>query len=109
MLPEIALAVDSADSAKSSGSSQNAASDTSDTEREDGCGSPRVQRRKRRRNKSHNGGVDRGMGVGADGEQDDLAYVDTLPEVSYAGYLTNFTLSGILLHFISFISCCLFL
>lgn len=23
------------------------------------------------------------MGVGADGEQDDLAYVDTLPEVSY--------------------------
>jgi hypothetical protein len=85
LLLEIALAVDSADSAKSSGSSQNAASDTSDTEREDGCGSPRVQRRKRRRNKSHNGGVDQGMGVGADGEQDDLAYVDTLPEVSYAG------------------------
>jgi len=27
------------------------------------------------------------MGVGADGEQDDLAYVDTLPEVSYAGKL----------------------
>jgi hypothetical protein len=23
------------------------------------------------------------MAVGADGEQDDLAYVDTLPEVSY--------------------------
>lgn len=70
------------DSAKSSGSSQNAASDTSDTEREDGCGSPRVQRRKRRRNKSH-GGVERGIGVitGTEGEQDDLTYVDTLPEV----------------------------
>jgi hypothetical protein len=27
------------------------------------------------------------MGVGADGEQDDLAYVDTLPEVSYFGKL----------------------
>ncbi|PSN30478.1 hypothetical protein C0J52_24769 [Blattella germanica] len=74
------LDVDSTDSAKSSGSSQNAASDTSDTEREDGCGSPRVQRRKRRRNKSHNGGVDRTLGMGTDGDQDDLAYVDTLPE-----------------------------
>ncbi|KDR14163.1 Tubby-related protein 4 [Zootermopsis nevadensis] len=74
------LDVDSTDSAKSSGSSQNAASDTSDTEREDGCGSPRVQRRKRRRNKSHNGGADRSMGTAADGDQDDLAYIDTLPE-----------------------------
>lgn len=82
-LLELAIAADSADSAKSSGSSQNAASDTSDTEHEDGCGSPRVQRRKRRRNKSHSGGVDRAMGTGTDGEQDDLAYVDTLPEVSY--------------------------
>jgi hypothetical protein len=27
------------------------------------------------------------MGVVADGEQDDLAYVDTLPEVSYVGKL----------------------
>ena len=80
-LAELALAVDSTDSAKSSGSSQNAASDTSDTEREDGCGSPRVQRRKRRRNKSHNG-VDRPFGAAPEGDQDDLAYVDTLPEVN---------------------------
>lgn len=27
------------------------------------------------------------MSVGADGDQDDLAYVDTLPEVSYVGKL----------------------
>jgi hypothetical protein len=84
-LLELAVAVDSTDSAKSSGSSQNAASDTSDTEHEDGCGSPRVQRRKRRRNKSHNGTADRTTGTAADVDQDDdLAYVDTLPEVSYA-------------------------
>ncbi|XP_049794830.1 tubby-related protein 4 [Schistocerca nitens] len=77
------------DSGKSSGSSQNAASDTSDTEREEGCGSPRVQRRKRRRNKSHGGGGGGGggekagsaaAGAAADAEQEDLTYVDTLPE-----------------------------
>ncbi|KAL0281588.1 UNVERIFIED_CONTAM: hypothetical protein PYX00_002526 [Menopon gallinae] len=44
-------------------------SDTSDTEKEDGCGgSPRAQRRRRRRRKSP-----------ADHE-DDLTYIDTLPE-----------------------------
>lgn len=47
-------------------------SDTSDTEKEDGCGgSPRAQRRRRRRHKSP-----------ADHE-DDLTYVDTLPEVGF--------------------------
>lgn len=44
-------------------------SDTSDTEKEDGCsGSPRAQRRRKRRHKSP-----------AD-QDDDLTYVDTLPE-----------------------------
>nr|CAI5863164.1 unnamed protein product [Callosobruchus analis] len=79
---------------KSSSSSTNSAgsfggfnSDTSDTDREDGCtGSPRVQRRKRRKHKTSGG-------VGGLGErplhwvearesehEQDLAYVDTLPE-----------------------------
>nr|CAH7768940.1 unnamed protein product [Callosobruchus chinensis] len=79
---------------KSSSSSTNSAgsfggfnSDSSDTEREDGCtGSPRVQRRKRRKHKTSGG-------VGGIGErplhwvearesehEQDLAYVDTLPE-----------------------------
>ncbi|XP_067010279.2 tubby-related protein 4 [Anabrus simplex] len=79
---ELALGLDASESAKSSGSSQNAPSDTSDTEREDGCGSPRVQRRKRKRNKSHGGGEKTNNGVGnSEGEHhDDLTYVDSLPE-----------------------------
>nr|CAD7263553.1 unnamed protein product [Timema shepardi] len=74
-MTELSLTAESTDSAKSSGSSQNNASDTSDTEHEDGCGSPRVQRRRRRRNKSHSTQTTAG-----ETEQDDLAYVDTLPE-----------------------------
>lgn len=51
-------------------------SDTSDTEREDGCsGSPRMQRRRRKRNKSPGDFCD------------DLTYVDTLPEVCFFFYL----------------------
>ncbi|CAH2006541.1 unnamed protein product [Acanthoscelides obtectus] len=79
---------------KSSSSSTNSGggfggcnSDTSDTDREDGCtGSPRVQRRKKRKHRASGG-------VGGTGErpmqwveardsehEQDLAYVDTLPE-----------------------------
>ncbi|KAJ8868905.1 hypothetical protein PR048_030446 [Dryococelus australis] len=99
-MAELMATAESTDSAKSSGSSQNAASDTSDTEREDGCGSPRIQRRRRRRHKSQSG--DKGAAPVAAGpgaaaatgptdkappeheQQDDLAYVDTLPEVGTA-------------------------
>ncbi|XP_063237864.1 tubby-related protein 4 [Bacillus rossius redtenbacheri] len=87
---ELMATADSTDSAKSSGSSQNAASDTSDTEREDGCGSPRIQRRRRRRHRSQPGdktataaasaaAADKAGPAEAE-QQDDLAYVDTLPE-----------------------------
>ncbi|XP_049821138.1 tubby-related protein 4 isoform X2 [Aethina tumida] len=77
----------SADS-KSSSSSSNSASgggcvtDSSDTEREEGCtGSPRMQRRKKRKNKntylSYN---ERQFLKQDDTDQEDLSYVDTLPE-----------------------------
>lgn len=81
MFSEAGLCIDTnGDSGKSSGSSQNGhGTDTSDTEHEDSCASPRVQRRKRRRRKSH--------GERTDGDGDDLAYVDTLPDVSETNHI----------------------
>lgn len=77
---------------KSSGSSVQSANgsgaltDSSDSDREDGCtGSPRMQRRRKRRNKSRGRtGVPEKQSGQSSGETDgdDLAYVDTLPEVT---------------------------
>ncbi|KAF5286901.1 hypothetical protein FQA39_LY00434 [Lamprigera yunnana] len=71
---------------KSSGSSvqsnngSGALTDSSDSDREEGCaGSPRMQRRRKRRNKSQ-GRSNQQNHVGNEGDGDDLAYVDTLPE-----------------------------
>lgn len=76
---------------KSSGSSShstsggNLASDSSDSDKEEGCaGSPRMQRRKKKRNKSHSRTPvsERQSGQSSgDPEPEDLSYVDTLPEV----------------------------
>jgi hypothetical protein len=76
---------------KSSGSSSHSTSagglltDSSDSDREEGCtSSPRMQRRRKRRNKSHGRAPnhDRQSGQSSgDADQEDLAYVDTLPEV----------------------------
>ncbi|KAK5649822.1 hypothetical protein RI129_000851 [Pyrocoelia pectoralis] len=75
---------------KSSGSSvqstngSGALTESSDSDREEGCaGSPRMQRRRKRRNKSQhrtNQQEKPQTHVSNDGEGDDLAYVDTLPE-----------------------------
>ncbi|KAI4457889.1 tubby-related [Holotrichia oblita] len=75
---------------KSSGSSShstsggNLASDSSDSDREEGCtGSPRMQRRRKKRNKSHSRTPhsERQSGQSSgDPEPEDLSYVDTLPE-----------------------------
>ncbi|XP_068911689.1 tubby-related protein 4 isoform X2 [Tenebrio molitor] len=75
---------------KSSGSSSHSTSagglltDSSDSDREEGCtSSPRMQRRRKRRNKSHGRAPnhDRQSGQSSgDADQEDLAYVDTLPE-----------------------------
>nr|XP_022905081.1 tubby-related protein 4-like [Onthophagus taurus] len=75
---------------KSSGSSSystsggNLASDSSDSEMDDGCtGSPRMQRRKKKRNKSYTrfGNPEKNSGPSSgDAEPEDLSYVDTLPE-----------------------------
>nr|XP_015839629.1 PREDICTED: tubby-related protein 4 [Tribolium castaneum] len=72
---------------KSSGSSSQSTSivgvlsDSSDSDREEGCtSSPRMQRRRKRRNKSR-GPTERHSGQSSgDAEPEDLAYVDTLPE-----------------------------
>ncbi|XP_063906897.1 tubby-related protein 4 isoform X2 [Zophobas morio] len=74
---------------KSSGSSGHSTSggglltDSSDSDREEGCtSSPRMQRRRKRRNKSHTRVPNErqsGQSSG-DADQEDLAYVDTLPE-----------------------------
>lgn len=75
---------------KSSGSSSqstsggNLASDSSDSDRDEGCtSSPRLQRRRKRRNKSRsrNNYGDRSGQSSGDADPEDLAYVDTLPEV----------------------------
>lgn len=81
----------SPDSGKSSASSQStsgggAHSDSTDSDREEGCsGSPRMQRRKKRRNKNGNRVMqpERQMGQSSgDCDAEDLAYIDTLPEVN---------------------------
>lgn len=81
----------SPDSGKSSASSQStsgggAHSDSSDSDREEGCsGSPRMQRRKKRRNKNQSRilQAERQLGLlTVDCESEDLAYIDTLPEVN---------------------------
>ncbi|KAK4881757.1 hypothetical protein RN001_005076 [Aquatica leii] len=71
---------------KSSGSSVQSANgsgaltDSSDSDREEGCaGSPRMQRRRKRRNKSQPRSSQPNH-VSNEGDGDDLAYVDTLPE-----------------------------
>ncbi|GLV41041.1 tusp [Carabus blaptoides fortunei] len=79
----------SPDSGKSSASSQStsgggAHSDSTDSDREEGCsGSPRMQRRKKRRNKNGTRVMqpERQMGqTSGDCDAEDLAYIDTLPE-----------------------------
>ncbi|XP_044761146.1 tubby-related protein 4 isoform X3 [Coccinella septempunctata] len=75
---------------KSSGSSSQSTSgggmitDSSDSEKEEGCtSSPRMQRRRKKRNKSHGRTphTDRNATSNpSEGENEDLAYVDTLPE-----------------------------
>lgn len=62
-------------------------SDSSDSDREEGCtGSPRMQRRRKRRNKSRSSVTynERQSGPSSgEADSEDLAYVDTLPEVNY--------------------------
>lgn len=82
---------ESKSSSSSSNSTANASggiSDTTDSDKEDGCtASPRMQRKKKKKHKSANG--DRNerttawhyRGGDMELEQDDLSYVDTLPEV----------------------------
>ncbi|KAL3280347.1 hypothetical protein HHI36_017836 [Cryptolaemus montrouzieri] len=75
---------------KSSGSSSQSTSgggfitDSSDSDREEGCtSSPRMQRRRKKRNKSHgrNYYAERATSSNqSETENDDLAYIDTLPE-----------------------------
>lgn len=78
----------SPDSGKSSASSHSTSggglhSDSSDSDREEGCGSPRMQRRKKRRNRAARvTQSERQNGQNLDCDSEDLAYIDTLPEVS---------------------------
>lgn len=81
---------------KSSGSSiqsnngSGVLTDSSESDREDGCaGSPRMQRRRKRRNKSRGrtSQTEKQSGPSSgDTDGDDLAYVDTLPEVNIKYY-----------------------
>lgn len=87
----------SPDSGKSSSSSQSTSgggihSDSSDTDREEGCsGSPRMQRRKKRRNKAARiVQTERQNGQNLDCDNEDLAYIDTLPEVFQLNLDMNF-------------------
>lgn len=86
----------SPDSGKSSSSSQSTSgggihSDSSDTDREEGCsGSPRMQRRKKRRNKAARIiQAERQNGQNVDCDAEDLAYIDTLPEVEVLDFALN--------------------
>lgn len=75
----------SPDSGKSSASSQSTSggihTDSSDSDREEGCtSSPRMQRRKKRRNKASRVTQTERQN-GSNGDDEDLTYIDTLPEV----------------------------
>lgn len=84
---------------KSSGSSSQSTSgggvgsDTSDSDRDEGCtGSPRMQRRRKKRNKNKEQS-EKVLSSGSacitsvEFPEDELAYVDTLPEVGIHIYL----------------------